>query len=287
MRLAFITDEVTQDFHQAVSFAKQHRLQGLELRSVNGMPIDRIPARVLRQWKRVLDDEGLSVCCLASTFFKCDLEEGLVAEEIEKLKRLCDAADVLGCQNIRGFSLFTSARGAPTTSELASCFETPVHLLREGGKRLLLEADPSVHTTNHQKLARLLTAIHSAYVRAIYDPGNSLYDPTGEIPFPDGYEAIRPYMAHVHVKDAVQNGGRASCVKIGTGQVAYIPLLRRLRADGYEGWLSMETHYRSNAVLSEEQMRLPGGEAFSTGGAEATAESLSALRAMMEAVGVP
>lgn len=283
MKLAFITDEVTQDFQQAVFFAKRHGLHGLEFRSVTDLPIDRFPMHTLRMWKQVLDGEGLSVCCLSSSFYKCSLEEKLIADEIEKLKRLCDAADILGCKSIRGFAFFTSGEKALAPSSLAPYFDTPIQILRERDKRLLLEADPSVNTTNHQQLALLLAEIHSAHVQGIYDPGNSIYDPLGEVPFPDGYDAIRPYMAHVHVKDAVRTGEEAVCVKAGTGQVAYVPLLRRLHADGYEGWLSMETHYRVNAALSEEQMRLPGGADFSAGGAEATEESLMALLAMMEA----
>lgn len=190
------------------------------------------------------------------------LEERLVADEMEKLKRLCDAVDILGCKSIRGFAFFTSGEKALAPSSLAPYFEAPIQILQEHDKRMLLEADPSVNTSNHQRLALLLAEIHSAYVQAIYDPGNSIYDPLREVPFPDGYDAIRPYLAHIYVKDAVRTGEEAVCVKVGTGRVAYVPLLRRLRADGYEGWLSMETHYRVNAALLEEQMRLPGGGIF-------------------------
>lgn len=64
-------------------------------------------------------------------------------------------------------------------------------------------------------------------------PGNCLYDPLGETPYPDGYEAIRPFFAHVHIKDAVRAVPESYCVKVGTGQVGYPALLRRLAADGY------------------------------------------------------
>ena len=155
-----------------------------------------------------------------------------------------------------------------------------------GGKTLLLEADPSVNTSNHAALARLVEAIGSPRVRAIFDPGNCLYDPLGETPYPDGYEAIRPFFAHVHIKDAVRAVPESFCVKVGTGQVGYPALLRRLAADGYAGWLSMETHYRLDSHLTEEQMRLPGGAGFSAGGAAATAESVAALKDILQKEGL-
>ena len=203
-----------------------------------------------------------------------------------ELERLCAAADILGCAFIRGFAFFAPEEGPLPAETLAPYFERPVRLLEQRGKTLLLEADPSVNTSNHAALARLVEAIGSPRVRAIFDPGNCLYDPLGETPYPDGYEAIRPFFAHVHIKDAVRAVPESYCVKVGTGQVGYPALLRRLAADGYAGWLSMETHYRLDSHLTEEQMRLPGGAGFSAGGAAATAESVAALKDILQKEGL-
>jgi sugar phosphate isomerase/epimerase len=154
--------------------------------------------------------------------------------------------------------------------------------MKEQNKMLLLESDPSVFTTNHGLLARLLDSIQCESVAAIYDPGNDIYDECGEIPYPAGYDLIKKYIRHVHIKDAVRDkNNEAFCVKIGTGKVDYRGLLHELKESGYQGWYSMETHYRKQAVISEELMRLPGGKEFSEGGLEATAESIEALKALM------
>lgn len=286
MKLSFITDEVTQSFGEAIRFAHENGLTGLELRSVEEQPIDQIPQELLRIWRRRLDEEGLCVCGLASTFFKCEPDAQCLEQEMAKLERLCDAADLLGCTGIRGFAFFAPPEGPLAAQRLAPYFERPVQLMRSRGKLLLLEADPSVNTSNHAALARLIKAIGAPEVRAIFDPGNCLYDPLGETPFPDGYQAIRPYLAHVHIKDAVRAQPESYCVKPGTGQVGYSALLRQLAQDGYTGWLSLETHYRLNTQLTEEQMRLPGGTGFSAGGAAATAESAAALHALLRGEGL-
>lgn len=283
MKLAFITDEATQDFAEAVELAKDCGLQGLELRSVNDTPIDKIPPMLLREWKRRLNDEGLAVCSLASSFYKCRPEEGL-SEELEKLSRLCDAADILGCGTIRGFAFFAPESGRAAPEELAPFFERPRKLLRQRGKRLLLEADPSVNTTNHAALAALLGLLDREAFGAIYDPGNDIYDPLGEKPFPEGYGAVCSRIFHVHVKDAVLLEGNPFCVKPGTGLVDYRGLLGALIQDGYDGWLSLEPHYRKGSVLTEEQMRIPQGAEFSRGGKEALKESAEALKELLSAV---
>lgn len=279
-RLAFITDEATQSLDEAIAFALEHGLDGVELRSVEDTPVDRISVPVLRQYRRRLADAHLAVCDLASSFFKCRPEDA--PGEMEKLARLCDAADALDCVNIRGFAFFAGPAGPAVTEEMVALFAPALALVKSRGKRLLLEADPSVNTTSHAALAALLARLDDPAAGAIFDPGNDLYDPGGETPWPDGYQAVRPWLCHVHIKDAVREAdGSARCVRVGEGAVDYPGLLRALRRDGYDGWLSLETHYRKQTVISEQMMRQPGGTAFSAGGMEATAESVAALRRLL------
>lgn len=286
MKLSFITDEVTQSFEEAVCFAKENRLHGMELRSVEDMAIDEVPADMLREWKRRLDLEGLKVSNLSSSFYKCEPQKETVEKELIKLERLCAAADILDCGTIRGFAFFQKDGKLLDKEILAGWLKLAEPILQAQNKRLLLEADPSVNTTNHTQLAELLKLLDPSMFGAIYDPGNDLFDPQRERPCPDGYLAIAKYLAHVHVKDAVYGAdGEPVCVAPGQGLVGYGEVLQRLYADGYDGWLSLEPHYRKNIVLTEEQMRLPQGAAFSFGGAEAAAESAAALHTLLDGIG--
>lgn len=298
MRLSMITDEVTQRFDEAVRFARALGLDGLELRSVEDMPIDSVPEKQLRAWSNMLDAEGLAVSNLASTFYKCSLRDDAARPtELEKLKRLCAAADILGCETIRGFTFFREEELAPDDmlEKIAEAYAKPVEVLKASQKTLMLEADPSVYTTSHAQVASVLQTLgipksaglpHKLpCVAALYDPGNAVYDPDGEIPCPDGYLAVRGWLSHIHVKDVIKTVQGPQCVRVGEGLVDYMGLLSALKRDGYRGWLSMETHYRKGRRISGEAMRIPQGAAFSDGGMEAMAESIASLRAMMEAAG--
>lgn len=283
MRISFITDEATQSFREAVELAGTLGLEGLELRSVEDLPIDRVPADRLRAWKRELDAAGLGVPCVAGSFYKCEPgDPAVIRGELLKLERLCDAADILDCGYIRGFTFFSSPLRKLTLDELLRFFAPASDILRKRGKVLLLEADPSVNTTNHASLAGVLDRLDPELYGAVYDAGNDLYDPLRETPYPAGYEVIKPYLRHVHVKDAVYGpDGEAVCLAPGRGLVDWPAILRRLMADGYRGWLSLEPHYRTDTVLTEEQMRLPQGSSFSKGGKGAVAQSAAALRTLI------
>lgn len=285
MKLSFITDEFTQSFDQALAFAKAHGLQGLELRSVDDRPIHDFTPAEAESWKKQLDDWSLAVPALSASFFKCEQTRENACRELEKLTRLCDLADALDCRNIRGFSFFAREGSYPAPETLARWYEDAAALLLCRGKRLLLEADPSVNTPNHGKLAALLEKLDSRCFGAVYDPGNDLFSPCPEEPYPQGYEAIAPYLFHVHIKDVVPDErGLPRCVAPGQGNVGFRQILSRLKASGYDGWLSLEPHYRKNTRLTEEQMRLPAGAEFSEGGREAMEESVLALKELLHAL---
>ncbi len=110
---------------------------------------------------------------------------------------------------------------------------------------------------NGRQLARLVDAIGSPAVRALWDPGNDLYAPLPERPYPEGYEAIRGWIAHVHLKDARLLNGQAEGCCFGEGEMDWEGQLRALKRDGYQGWLVMETHYRLAAVLSFTTSLMP------------------------------
>lgn len=284
--IAFITDEATQSFDEAVRLAGQLGLRGLELRSVEDTPIDRVSHEKLRGYAEAKEQHNLHVIALASSFYKEDLSyPAIVAAELEKLERLCDAADILDTQYIRGFAGLAADSGRLPASELAAFFEAPRKILESRNKKLLLEADPHMNTSNHQALAQLLDLLASECFGAIYDPGNSLYDPLGEKPFPDAYEAVREHIRHVHIKDARHDDdGNPYCLRPGDGLVPYPELLQRLKDDGYRDWLSLETHYRKDSRLTDGQMLRPQGSAFSAGGTEAMAESAASLHNMLESL---
>lgn len=282
MKISFITDEFTQDLDEAIAFALDNGLQGVELRSVDDKALQDVSLEEVSGWKKKLDAAGLTVSNLASSFFKCSFESGQIELQLRRLEKLCDIADILACRTLRGFSFFREGTIPP--EKLAEAFEPALAILQKRDMLLLLEADPSVHTTNHRAVAALLKLLGSDHAAAVYDPGNCLFDPMGEKPFPDAYEAIRPYMRHVHIKDAVYEKGEPVCLAPGSGLVDFPAVLRRLRDDGYTGYVSLEPHYRAALTLTEAQMRTPSGAKFSRGGKEAMQQSVDALKRMLGAL---
>jgi sugar phosphate isomerase/epimerase len=78
----------------------------------------------------------------------------------------------------------------------------------------------------------------------VWDPGNAVM--LGEVPFPDGYNAVRGLFPHMHVKDVRKNAqsGKLEWAPVGGGFIDFKGQFQALHHDKYEGTMSLETHYR-------------------------------------------
>jgi L-ribulose-5-phosphate 3-epimerase len=271
-----ITDEISQDLKIAAGLALKYRLDGVEIRSVWEKGPHELDIIDIGKIKQILKDAGLSVCAISSPFFKCNIDNADEKKEsLEILKKCIFLAQELETRMIRGFTFWRTGGFEEYISRIIDSFDKPVEWLEKENMLLVLESESNVFTTNASKLVRVIKGINSEHIKALWDPGNTVFDPDGEVPFPDGYEIIKPYMAHMHLKDAVMlPGGKELCVSLGQGQVNYTVHFKRLIEDGYSGYVVLETHYRPNHDIGEEQFVLPKGSAFSYLGYEATEECL-------------
>jgi len=277
-RLGIITDEVSQNIEEAIELARAFSLDALELRSVNDKAVHLLSDGEIEAIKAKIDAAGLTVCGLSAPIFKCHLDRPEEIEEHFRIARRCiEVAGKLGARIVRGFSFWAKQPFAEAEDRVAEQLRRMAQLFGDAGLTFALEFDPSVYASNARKVRRLIDAVNSPHMLALYDPGNDLWDPDGEIPFPDGYEHLKGKIAHIHLKDAIRKGDEVEGVAIGTGEVDYRGLLERLLQDGYDGFLVVETHYRLASKLTEEQLKRPSGNTFSLGGKEASEQCLKVM----------
>lgn len=271
-----MTDEVSQDVRAAAAFASAHGLSGLEIRSVNGRNPFELTDGDVRAIRAAAEEFALSVCAIAPPFYKCDLGDARAIDaHLDGLRRCAEIANALGAKIVRGFA-FWRAEGAREIphARIAEEIARAIPILEDGGILLAIENDPSVYTPDGRTLSEVVRAVGHPRVGAVWDPGNCLFDPGAEESYPGGYRAVRGKMVHMHMKDARRTGAGAEAVPFGLGAVDYRGQFSALTEDRYDGWVSLETHYRRARALDEEALRLPAGFDFSEGGASASAEFL-------------
>jgi len=281
MKLSVITDEVSQNLDEVIAFCQHYHLDGVELRSVEGIGAFDFDRRLVQRMRDQFSSAGLEVCCLSLPFFKCDYRDLAARQQhLDSLKRSLENAHVLGARFVRGFCFWRQKEQPLAVSALQEAFIPVIPLLAESGVTMVLESDPSVNGHTASGLAGYLQAIDSQAVRALWDGGNLLFSPDGEDPL-QAYDLLKSLIRHVHIKDAAIIDGAPDAVRVGTGQARVQDQLRMLVRDHYAGWISLETHYRLAKKLDEAALRLPGGASFSDGAAAASAESMESLILML------
>lgn len=264
--------------------AKKYQLDAIELRSVWDKQPHELTEDEIRKIRSICTRQNMKICAIASPFFKCAFSETEIHKQLDLLKKTIAVSEKLDCQIIRGFSFWGGGDFDAVLPQLARAYDEPIRMLQEADMILALEPDPSVYACNGERVAKLVHKIGNPRVQILWDAGNDLYSPEYELPYPDGYRLVRQNIAHVHLKDVVICNGGAQCVELGKGIVNWPEQLRMLKRDGYDGYMSLETHYRKNTQIPEGLMRLPGGNAFSYGARQASEECLSALKRMMQAI---
>ena len=146
---------------------------------------------------------------------------------------------------VRGFAFWGhDAREKPWDQMLEAY--TPVPAILESQDMVLgLENEAACYVGTGGHVRTFLDMLGCDRVKAIWDPANHVQDLDGddEPVFPDGYQAVRQDLVHVHVKDAVvQPDGTRPNVFMGRGACQWAEQFRAFKEDGYEGYVSLETH---------------------------------------------
>jgi len=280
---AVITDEISQNFVEALELAKRYKLDAVELRSVYELGPFEWTDKIVDRIKTEADAAGLPICCISSPFFKCEIDdEDEIKRQYASLRKCVGHAKKLGTNLIRGFTFWANGDFDQNLPKIVEYYKEAIQILQEAGMVMVLESEPSVYAANAAKLAIIIDAINSPHVKAVWDPGNSVYDPGGEVPYPTGYEIIKDHMVHMHLKDVKIVDGKPKGAPVGEGDVDFVGHFKRIIADGYTGYVALETHYRPASLIPEDLLRLPKGSAFSEGGYEATEECLKNWQQLME-----
>ena len=270
-KLGFITDEVSQDVNRVIQFARDFHAPFLEIRSIGGVPVEKITVAQAKHLQEIFSGNGLKVRSVASPVFKCRFDSDReIQQHLEYLKHVSELAHIWETDLIRVFTFWReSVQG--DLKAVAEKFSPAVDVARHEGVILGVENEDSTFVGSGRELEQFLRLVHHSNARAIWDPQNAFYRTRGKESAVEGYEAVRPFTVHVHVKDADFDlkTGEPIAAELGKGRVDWPLQLQALRADEYEGVLSLETHWR-DVPLNPEAINQPGGEEFSEKGEQAS-----------------
>jgi sugar phosphate isomerase/epimerase len=214
----------------------------IEVRSAWGTNISELSAGQLADLKAILDAKGLAVSAIASPVGKVDVSLP-VEHEVQRLRRIIDAAKVLETTYIRIFS-FYRAEGQGQDAirgEVMTRMAALTALAAESGVVLLHENEKGIYGDTPERVLDIMKTVDSPSLRIAWDNANFVQ--VGVKPYTDGYAMLRPYLEYFQVKDALAANGEV--VPAGQGDGELDETIAALKADGFGGFASLEPHLAS------------------------------------------
>src|SRR5437879_9207900 len=256
--IAAITDEFSPDLETAASSMAEIGMTAAELRMVFGKNIIDLTNEELDRAKSILGIHGFKIISIASPLLKCVLPD---APEVDKrfqqdvfasahtyedqprlTERAFEIAKRTGANILRVFSYWR-------TVEPEKCFDRVVAALGSLAERAAkhdviigLENEHACNIATGAETARGLAAVSHPKLKVVWDPCNALV--SGENPFPEGYRLLPiSRIVHVHAKDCFVDGHTPRFGPFGECGIDWKGQIEALRADGYKGFISLETHW--------------------------------------------
>jgi sugar phosphate isomerase/epimerase len=248
-------------------WAKYYGLGWVELRFLWNKYVTDLKPDEVKRAQELLAKHGMRVSVVDSPYLKTLLpgttskfnegkKDPLQSEfdrQGEILEKSIARATDFGTDKVRIFAFLRVAEPKTVFDRVAQELSKAAAIAQREEIRLVLENEFSCNVATGVEGAAMLKAVKAPSLGLNWDPGNAYA--AGELkPYPDGYEPLdKKRMWHMHLKDAAPNpkGGEAVWVPIGAGKIDYVEQFRALLKNGYDGTMSLETHYL-NAAKDKE-----------------------------------
>ncbi len=288
-KITGFADEIAEDVDTQFRVLNKLNIRYFEPRGIDGKNIAELSDKEVAALKDKMERSGIRVSSIGSPIGKIRLDEDFRAH-FEKFRRVVDIAERLDAGYIRMFSFYPpdAAAGegdgaahewtAGERAEVIDRLRRMTAYARERDVVLLHENEKGIYGDTVERCADLMRELGCGHFQAVFDPANFVQ--CGQ-DTKEAYEALRSFIAYVHIKDARMEDGSVVPAGAGDGNVAHI--LKALLDGGYEGYLSLEPHLGSfsglaGLELDDKMQNLPqGGEGTFTLAYRALEEILDKL----------
>lgn len=269
--ISAFADEISPEPQEQLDVLKKCGVRHIEFRSIHKTNVLALTDQQIADFKALLDREGFKLSAIGSPIGKIRVDEPF-APHLEKFKRAIHLCKVFGTPNIRVFSYYPPVLfdddWAPYREEIINRLKATVDLAERNGVMLFHENEHRIYGDSPERVADLFASVKSPNLKAAYDPANFVvcgYDPL------EGWEASKPYIAHLHIKDWKKGAECGSIPGEGEGQIpAVIAAAVKM---GYNGFATMEPHL------------LGGGPTGGVTGPELFPKAVAAFKAILDKAG--
>ncbi len=246
--LSAFADEISPDPLEQIAVLRACRVRFIEFRSIDKTNVLKLSDGRLREFKSMLDGEGMKLSAIGSPVGKIAIDTPF-EPHLDLLNRAIEVAAMFGTPNIRIFSYYPPADNwngdwSPHRDEVLRRMRVKAEIAAKAGVVLFHENEHRIYGDSPDRVADIFKSVQSPALRAAYDAANWVfcgYDPV------DGWNRTKEFTTHFHIKDwkkprGEEGHGHGVIPGTGDGQVAVS--IREAARRGYKGFAVMEPHLR-------------------------------------------
>ena len=261
--LTGFADEIGSRLDQQMRVLKQLGMSWVEMRGVDGKCIVDYSVTEAAEIKKRLDANGIALSAVGSPIGKIKIT-GDFAPHLEFFKHTVEIAHIMGTKNIRMFSFYVPDEVTQGIhDEVLWRLGKFVEYASANDAVLLHENEKGIYGEKAKECLELMKCFYGDHFKAVFDFANFVEARQDTM---EAYQMLGPYIAYIHIKDALWKDG--SVVPSGYGDGHVREILAGLQAGGYHGYLSIEPHLADFMGFSELEQdgkldrKLTGEEAF-------------------------
>ena len=274
LKLSAFADEISSDLDEQIRICKANGVTHFELRGVAGKNVLDFDAALRDEIKRKLAANGMGVISIGSPIGKVAID-GSWDEHFSRFRIAVDAAEFFGSPFIRVFSYYPpggEGKGPiePHREEIMRRFRAKVDYIKDRPVTMVHENEKGIFGDTYRRCADLMETIDSPKLRFAFDFANFIQ--SGDDPLRN-WPGLKPFVVHIHIKDAVAGSGKVVPAGQGDGKIG--PILIDAYQSGYRGFVSLEPHLKV------------AGHSHGETGPELFKVAADALKTLCRQIGVP
>lgn len=278
IKLSGFADEIDMDLSKQIAVLKKLDIAYVEMRGVNGKGLVEYTLEEVKELKKQLFDAGIRLSSVGSPIGKIKITDDFLPH-MELYKHTVEIAHEMEAPYIRMFSFFMPQGEdyAPYRGKVLSQVGQFVDYARASQITLLHENEKDIYGDVADRCLELMKEFYGENFKAVFDFANFVQCGQDTL---SAYEMLKPYIAYIHVKDALHQD--ASVVPAGHGDGNVKEILKLQKDSGYEGFLSLEPHLADFAGFRALEQN--GGEKKKLGGEEAFTMAYDALMKILDTI---
>ena len=179
------------------------------------------------------------------------------------MRHAVEVAETLEAPYIRIFSFFIPDGTDPDSrrDEVLSRMSALAEVAAGADVILVHENEKDIYGDIPRRCLDIVTTVSAPKLQLAWDPANFVQ--VGVRPFTEGYAMLRPHVSTIQIKDALLADGTVVVAGAGDGELR--ETVRALRADGFDGFFSLEPHlgeYTAFGALSGPELFTKAWKAF-------------------------